>query len=142
MSKHTAPESRVIEAVAVLLLMSAAMAYAQTPQQHVHQMSQGVMPFDALLQDDRIRGEQRVTAKDPVAADQIALTQQHLQHEANRFQQGDYSDPTMLRGANMPGLRELQAGASRMKVSYAALPAGAEIIFETADLTLLTAPHR
>jgi len=42
----------------------------------------------------------------------------------------------------MPGLEELRAGASGIKVSYAELSAGAEINFETADLHLLTAIHR
>jgi hypothetical protein len=42
----------------------------------------------------------------------------------------------------MPGLRELQAGAAGVKVSYADLPSGAEITFETTDPRLLTALHR
>ena len=37
----------------------------------------------------------------------------------------------------MPGLKELQAGAARVKVIYAALPDGAEIRFETTDPALL-----
>ena len=65
-----------------------------------------------------------------------------LQHEAERFQHGDYSDPAMLHGADMPSLEDLEKGASRIKVSYAALPSGAEIMFETTDLHLLTAVHR
>jgi hypothetical protein len=87
-------------------------------------------------------GIQRVIARDSGALDQIALIQQHLQHEAARFQHGDYSDPAKLHGATMPGLAELQIGASHVKVSYASLPEGAEITFETTDLHLLTALHR
>jgi hypothetical protein len=75
-------------------------------------------------------------------ADQIILIQQHLREEAARFQHGDYSDPTTLHGAEMPGLKELQLGAPRIKVSYSNLPKGAEITFETTDLHLLTAIHR
>jgi hypothetical protein len=87
-------------------------------------------------------GVQRVVVKDPRATDQVALIQQHLKHETERFQHGDYSDPATLHGADMPGLKDLQAGASRIMVSYTALPAGAEITFETTDLHLLTALHR
>ncbi|MGB5147524.1 MAG: hypothetical protein WBN86_10410, partial [Porticoccaceae bacterium] len=47
-----------------------------------------------------------------------------------------------LHGANMPGLKELQEGSSRVKVGYSSLPNGAEITFETEDLHLLTAVHR
>ena len=41
----------------------------------------------------------------------------------------------------MVGLKDLQTGASRIKVSYGA-PDGAEITFATTDLHLLTALHR
>jgi hypothetical protein len=129
------------------VLLHGGLADAQTRQDHVHQMSPGVMPFDVaktlhIFKMTETGGVERVVAKDPAAADQIALIRQHLQHEMMKFQRGDYSDPAMLHGAAMPGLRELQKGASRIKVSYASLPSGAEITFQTADLHLLTALHR
>jgi hypothetical protein len=132
---------------AFLLLLNCATALAQTTQEHVHQMAHGVMPFDMsktvhIFKMTESGGVQRVVAKDPGAADQIALIQQHLQHEAGSFQRGDYSDPALLHGTDMPGLKELQIGASHIKVSYASVPAGAEITFETTDLHLLTALHR
>ena len=132
---------------AVLLLLNFATAIGQTKQEHVHQMAPGVMPFDVsktvhIFKMTESGGVERVIAKDPGAADQIVLIQQHLRHEAASFQRGDYSDPAMLHGAAMPGLKELQSEASRIKVSYSSLSAGAEITFETTDLHLLTALHR
>ena len=132
---------------AVLVLLNCATAIAQTKQEHVHQMARGVMPFDVartvhIFKMTETGGVERVVAKDPSAGDQIGLIQQHLRHEVMNFQRGDYSDPAMLHGATMPGLKELQNGASHIKVSYASLPSGAEITFETADLHLLTALHR
>jgi hypothetical protein len=132
---------------AFLLLLNCAAALAQTTQEHVHQKAHGIMPFDMaktvhIFKMTESGGVQRVVAKDPGAADQISLIRKHLQHEAESFRRGDYSDPAMLHGTGMPGLKELQAGASRIKVSYASLPAGAEITFETTDLRLLTALHR
>jgi hypothetical protein len=132
---------------AFLVLLNCASAIAQTNQEHVHQMASGVMPFDLsktahIFKMTESGGIERVVAKDPSAADQIALIRQHLQHEAANFQRGDYSDPAMLHGTAMPGLKELQIGAPHIKVSYRSLPAGAEITFETADLHLLTALHR
>ncbi len=105
------------------------------------------MPFDMsktvhIFKMTESGGVQRVVAKDPGAADQIALIRMHLQHEAESFRRGDYSDPAMLHGADMPGLKELKIGASHIKVSYTPVPAGAEITFETTDLHLLTALHR
>lgn len=139
---------RLTQSLALLTLVAGTTAFAQTTrQEHVHQMAHSVMPFDVsktvhIFKMTEAGGVQRVIAKDPNASDQIALIQQHLQHEAEKFQQGDYADPARLHGADMPGLKELRAGASRIKVSYAALPAGGQITFETTDLHLLTALHR
>ncbi|TCO82713.1 hypothetical protein EV699_104105 [Plasticicumulans lactativorans] len=133
---------------ALLLACAVTPAPAQmTQQEHVHQMSHGVMPFDVSRSVHIFRmteqgGVQRVIARDAGAGEQIALIQQHLAHEAERFQNGDYSDPAKLHGPAMPGIRELQEGASRIRVSYTALPDGAEITFETTDIHLLTAVHR
>jgi len=133
--------------LAILMSISSVNVFAETQQQHVHQMAHSIMPFDIsktvhIFKMTEFGGVQRVIAKDPGANDQIALIQQHLQHEAKRFQHGDYSDPAKLHGADMPGLRKLQAGASQIKVSYTALPSGAEITFKTTDLHLLTELHR
>ncbi len=133
--------------IGIFVLISSANLLAETRQGHVHEMAHSVMPFDIsksvhIFKMTESGGVQKVIAKDPGATDQIALIRHHLQHEAERFQQGDYSDPAKLHGADMPGLKDLQSGASRIKVSYSALPSGAEITFETTDLHLLTALHR
>ena len=133
--------------VAVVVLLNCAPVTAQTKQEHVHQMAAGVMPFDVsktvhIFQMTETGGVERVVAKDASASDQIRLIQQHLQREAARFQRGDYSDPATLHGTTMPGLKELQNGGARIKISYISLPAGAEVRFETSDLHLLTALHR
>jgi hypothetical protein len=138
---------RVAKALAVLLLLSGSTAFAQTPQEHVHKMSHSVMPFDAsktmhIFRMTESGGVQQVVARDPGETDQVSQVRQHLKHEAEKFQHGDYSDPAKLHGAGMPGLKELQAGASRIKVSYVELPKGAAITFETTDLHLITAIHR
>lgn len=118
-----------------------------TPQDHVHEMSHEVMPFDLaktvhiFLMTEQ-GGVERVVTREDEASDQIPLIQQHLQKEARQFQKGDYSDPQRLHAVDMPGLKELHEGASHVKVTYEPLPHGAEISFETTDLHLLTAVHR
>jgi hypothetical protein len=113
----------------------------------VHQMGHQVMPFD-LNQTTHIfemtdsGGIQQVIAKDPGDKEQISLIQQHLQHEAMRFSQGDFSDPTSLHGKDMPGVKELAGGAAHLKVEYSPLPNGAQITFTTEDPQLVTAIHR
>ncbi|MCP8690522.1 hypothetical protein [Marinobacterium sedimentorum] len=134
-------------AIAVVLLFNSTAVRAQTPQEHVHHMSANVMPFELsatvhIFRMTESGGVQQVVAKEPAAADQVTLIQQHLQHETEKFRHGDYSDPANLHGTAMPGLKELQAGASRINVDYAPLPSGAQITFDTTDLHLLTAIHR
>jgi hypothetical protein len=137
----------LLKVLAVLPLLSGSTVCAQTPQEHVHQMAHSVMPFDIskaihIFKMTETGGVQRVVARDPSDTVQVSLIRQHLKLEAGKFQQGDYSDPATLHGADMPGLKELQAGASQIKVSYAEVPAGGAITFQTTDLHLLTAIHR
>jgi len=147
MNEHLRHMCRFTKIAAFLLLLIGSTGFAQTQQEHIHQMSHSVMPFDIsktthIFRMTEAGGVQRVLAKDESATDQIALIRQHLKHEAERFQRSDYSDPAKLHGEGMPGLKELQAHGSEIKVSYADLPAGGEITFETTSLRLLTAIHR
>jgi hypothetical protein len=145
MTKHQLQDFS--RSIALVLVLGCAVAWAQTKQEHVHPMGHNVMPFDLAQTTHIFRmtesgGVERVIAKDATAKDQVALIQHHLQHEAEAFQRGDYSDPASLHGANMPGLKELQAGAAKVRISYSPLPTGAEITFESTDLHMLTAIHR
>jgi hypothetical protein len=146
MTRHSSPQ-RYFSIGIVSLVLGCGVALAQTKQEHVHHMGQGVMPFDLAKTTHIFRmtdsgGVQRVIVKDAKAKDQVKLIQMHLQHEAESFRRGDYSDPSSLHGTDMPGLKDLQAGAAKIRVTYAALPTGAEITFETQDVHLLTAIHR
>jgi hypothetical protein len=130
-----------------LLLLIGSACHAQTPQQHVHSMAHSVMPFDMaktlhIFRMTAIGGVQSVVAKDAGASDQIAMIRQHLRHEATQFEAGNYADPAALHGADMPGLKEVQAGARSISVSFAELPSGASITFEAQDIHLITAIHR
>lgn len=147
MGKYSQVNRLFVTSIAVLVLFNCGSAIAQTQQEHVHNMSHGVMPFDMaktvhVFKMTESGGVQRVVVKDGRYADQVKLIQQHLREEAGRFQNGNYSDPAKLHGVDMPGLKELQLGAQRVKVSYSNLPEGGEITFETADPHLLTAIHR
>jgi hypothetical protein len=134
-------------ATAIGLITMVNLAGAQTQQEHVHHMAHTVMPFSMsktvhVFKMTEQGGVMRVITREAGASDQVPLIQQHLQHEATQFQKGDFSDPAKLHGATMPGLKELEAGAAKMKVTYEPLPNGGAIRFETSDLHLLTAIHR
>ncbi len=133
--------------IAVLLVLVCSASLAQTRQEHVHHLGGKVMPFELgktmhVFRMTVTGGVQSVVVRDTGDAKQLAMIRQHLRHEADAFQRGDYGDPAALHGADMPGLKELQAGAGQIKVSYSTLPNGAAITFETTDLRLLTAIHR
>ncbi len=137
----------VLALSALFPLFSCPIVIAQTPQARVHQMSHTVMPFDMsktihIFKMTETGGIEKVLARDPHETGQIALIRQHLRLEAGKFQRGDYSDPARLHGKDMPGLKELEANAARIKITYRELPEGAQIIFTTHNLHLLTAIHR
>ncbi len=116
-------------------------------QATVHNMGSQVMPFDLgqtthIFEMTESGGIQQVIAANPSDDAQIALIQQHIQHEVMLFSAGDFSDPSSLHGGEMPGIKELTAGAAQIKIEYAALPDGAQITFTTQDLRLITAIHR
>jgi len=147
MNSPTSKFLNLARMVIIILLPSTYTVLAQTQQEHVHQMSHSIMPFDVaktthIFKMTESGGIERVIAKSPNDTEQVVLIQEHLRHEADRFQQGDYSDPAMLHGTDMPGLKDLEDGASEIKISYTSLSSGAEITFDTSDLHLLTAIHR
>ena len=144
-AKHNAAILTMVTAIIQLFAHSGTLA--ETKQQRVHHMSHHVMPFDMsktihVFRMTESGGVQKVLARDPSETDQILLIRQHLSHEAEKFGRGDYSDPTKLHGADMPGLAELRSNPSKVKVSYSELPAGAQLTFEAKNLSTITAIHR
>lgn len=143
---RTARRVRLLAAAGVVALAS--VASAQTVQEHVHGHGHDVMPFDLAATVHVFRmtedgGIQKVIVRgDSPEPDQVHMIRHHLGMEAAEFQRGNFADPAHLHGADMPGLKELQAGAPRMQITYAALPNGAEIRFHAKDIKLVTAVHR
>lgn len=122
-------------------------ADGRTPQEHIHEMGPTVMPFDLGRTTHIFRmtdsgGVQSVVVKDLQDKEQIALIRQHLRHEAQAFQNGDYADPATLHGKGMPGLSELEKYHAAIAVSYSDLPRGAALTFKTRKQHLVTAIHR
>lgn len=134
-------------AAAFLFALSAAVP-AQTVQEQVHGHGHEVMPFDLdktahIFRMTEDGGTQQVIVRgDSPDPQQVHMIQQHLTKEAAAFRKGDFADPAHLHGHDMPGLREMEAGALHMQITYGALPNGAEIRFRTNDIKLITAVHR
>jgi hypothetical protein len=105
-----------------------------------------VMPFE-LEQTTHVftktadGGLQTVTAEDPQDGEQVRLVREHLSAEAQRFAEGDFSDPAHIHGAAMPGIAELSAAGGAIKIEYSDVPYGAAIRYSTMDATLVSALH-
>jgi hypothetical protein len=90
MTKDTHQLQGLRRFVVVLVIIGCTVAWAQTKQEHVHQVGHSVMPFDLTKTTHIFRmtesgGVERVIVRDPTAQDQVVLIQQHLQHEPKRF---------------------------------------------------------
>jgi hypothetical protein len=118
----------------------------QKHQAMIHDMGSHVMPFEIdktlhIFEMTVNGGIQQVVLRNTKDEDQLFLIRQHLQDEAERFSEGDFSDPQTIHGNDMPGIKELEAAASKIRVIYVDLPDGAQIIYETSDIQLITAIH-
>jgi len=107
-----------------------------------------VMPFDLaatthVFTKTTRGGTQRVVAKQTTDAAQVRLVRTHLRDIQRQFQHGDFSGPTHVHGAEMPGLRALQAAPpGAIGVSYHDVDGGAELNYTTRDAKLVEALHR
>ena len=120
---------------------------AGSRQDEVAERGAEVMPFDLDATTHRFEPTdgglvQIVVADDPGDARQVRLVRGHLGDEAERFRQGDYGDPAVIHGHDMPGLAELEAGAAAITVELADVDAGARLTFTSDDPTLVDALHR
>ena len=137
-----------LAAVAILGMLWATGAFAsqETRQEEVAEKGAEVMPFDLeetthVFEETQTGGVQEVMADDPNDAEQVGLIRGHLEEEAAAFRRGDLSDPSEIHGEQMPGLKELEAGAEEMDIRYSDLPDGAKIEYETSNPALIEALH-
>lgn len=116
-------------------------------QEMIHDMGSQVMPFDLsktkhIFEMNESGGIQKVVVRNQKEIDQLPAIRQHLMHEAARFSEGDFSDPTSLHGTGMPGVKELEAGASGLEIEYSEILDGGQITFKAGELSLITAIHQ
>ena len=120
---------------------------AASRQEEVAARGAEVMPFDLdatvhTFTETTTGGVQTVTVRDAGDDAEVAAIRGHLADEADRFRQGDFSDPAAIHGTDMPGLAELEAGHEAITVTYDERPDGARITYRTDDPELVDAIHR
>jgi len=134
-------------AVLVGLPMATAAQDAQR-QAEVAKRGADVMPFSLkatthIFTKTADGGIQRVVAKSAADTEQIKLVREHLRDIRAQFRKGEFSGPTHIHGAEMPGLAELKAAKpGQIAIDYKDVDAGAELSYRTADARLVLALHR
>lgn len=108
--------------------------------------AQQVMPFDLNRTKHTFTktadgGTEEVVVKDSSDTRDLTLIRSHLSTVAAEFRKGDYSDPAKIHGMDMPGIKELEAGAARVNVAYADIPGGAQIRYSSTEPALISALH-
>ena len=142
------PYRRITVLTVSLMALSALAACSSSDRQGaVASRGKAVMPFDLERTTHHFTPRadgliQEVVADDRTDTRQTELVRQHLREEAERFKRGDFDDPARIHGAEMPGLRQLQAGAGAIDVRYQEIGAGASISFLSPDPTLVDALHQ
>lgn len=88
-------------------------------------------------------GTQRVVAKNAADEQQINLVREHMLDIRSQFLKGDFSRPSHIHGADMPGLAELRSSKpGQLSIEYKDLKAGAELAYRTADPKMVAALHQ
>ncbi|HVM51938.1 MAG TPA: hypothetical protein VM262_01960 [Acidimicrobiales bacterium] len=105
-----------------------------------------VMPFDLEATTHHFEptdfgGVQRVVADDATDRRQIDLIRAHLRAEVDRFRAGDFGDPALIHGHDMPGLAVLEANAHTLEITYRVLDDGAEVTYRSRDERTVAALH-
>jgi hypothetical protein len=138
----------VLVTIAICILPNVLFAADITRQETVAKRGVDVMPFDLkatthIFTKKSMGGIQQVVVKNLSDAAQIGLIREHLKKIAAQFSKGDFSGPTHIHDAEMPGLAELQAAQpGEIKIQYRELKTGAEIIYTTKSPKLVEALHQ
>lgn len=131
----------------LFLVATAACGGAEEEQRQAEVAEAGteVMPFDLdatthVFEKLEGGGLQTVVA-DADDPEQISLIREHLSEEAKRFARGDFHDPAMIHGDDMPGLHALVMGYERLQVQYGEVARGAEVRYASEDPAIVQALH-
>ena len=134
----------------LITLITSPLASATDPSHQAEVSARGaqVMPFELratthIFIKSQHGGVQQVIAKNSQDKAQIRLIREHLHEIADQFRKGDFSAPTHIHGAAMPGLNDLKnAKPGDISISYEDLTNGGQIRYSTANMSLVAALHQ
>ena len=139
------PKQYLIFLIVLLVSCTQSPDSQTTRQAEVAERGREVMPFDLertthIFKPLPTGGLQQVISDDD-DHEQIALIRTHLLKEVERFQAGDFHDPAMIHGNEMPGLHTLMTRADEITMTYQELPDGGEILYTSKDEAIIEALH-
>lgn len=117
-------------------------------QAEVAKLGADVMPFSLkatthIFAKTAEGGTQRVVAKNAADAQLVKLVREHVRDIQTQFIKGDFSGPTHIHDAAMPGLADLKAAKSgQIAIDYKDVTAGAELTFRTSNAKLVSSLHQ
>jgi hypothetical protein len=117
-------------------------------QAEVYTRGGQVMPFslqatEHVFTKTASGGVQQVVARNPAETEQVTLVRQHLRKIREQFLKGDFSGPSNIHGADMPGLAQLQAARpGQLGITYHDIPGGAELTYTTRESKLIAVLHQ
>jgi hypothetical protein len=106
-----------------------------------------VMPFNLkatthVFTKTAYGGVQRVVAKSAADKQQVELVRAHLHEIEDQFINGDFSGPSHVHDARMPGLAQLQAASpGQISIDYREVEGGAELTYRVSDPKLVSSLH-
>ena len=139
-----------IDALVALFVIGAAACAADdglaARQADVAEAGAEVMPFSLddtthVFTDTSTGGRQDVVADDPSDEVNIEQIRLHLTEEADKFRNGDFSDPEAIHGSAMPGLATLKDRFDDIDVDLIDTDDGAAIVYTAQDADLIDAIH-
>src|SRR5262247_2110662 len=91
-----------------------------------------IKPFDARKTKQIFQlllngGLQTVVAVNAADQEQIGLIQARLKEQAEKFQNGDFSDSAMIHGGETPELAEMRLGVKQITIRYDPMSDGGQI---------------
>ena len=106
-----------------------------------------IKPFDARKTKQIFQlllngGLQTVVALNAADQKQIGLIQARLKDQAEKFQNGDFSDSVMIHGDETPELAEMRLGVKQITIRYDPLSDGGQISYSSANPELVKSIHR
>jgi len=136
--------------IAILIASNAFSIHAadEARLDEIAQKGSQIMPFNLdqtihVFSKKADGGLQQVVVKKQSNNRQIKLIQEHLAEIAEKFKQGDFSDPSKLHGEKMPGLAVLKkAKQGEINIKYTALNDGAQIVYSADKHSLILAIHQ